>query len=243
MLKDNGCNANMKFFTRDGHIKLFFRCILLFLIGSVLGCAHMADTDTPPAEVDNSKMATGVLVGGVAGAAVGAVSGGGVAIPVAAAMGGIVGGAVASAMLENESPTDQLISQLARDHVQVIRIGEDYMIVLPSTSYFYPNSSHLNANMYPALKDVAKFINLYDTETIKVAGYTNNSGDEARNVALSRQQAQYIQEELWRDGVRPAFMYAIGYGSQYPIAHNETKEGQLVNNRVQITFRRLTPQS
>jgi outer membrane protein OmpA-like peptidoglycan-associated protein len=213
--------------------------LILLLTSSIVGCAHV---DTPPSEPDSSKVMTGVFVGGATGAAIGAVSSG-VTVPVAAAMGGIVGGAVAMSMKEKETPEQQLVDQLRRDKVQVIRIGEDYMLVLPGEDYFYANSSHFNEKMYPAMKDIAKFINQYDIETIKVAAYTNDQGNEYRNLAMSKTQAQMVLSELWYEGVRPSFMYSIGYGSQYPIADNATPQGQLTNDRVQITFRRLTPQS
>lgn len=213
--------------------------LLLLLFGSVVGCSSI---DNPPSEPDSSKVMTGVFVGGATGAAIGAVSTG-VTVPVAAAMGGIVGGAIAMSMDEKQTPEQQLMDKLRRDKVQIIRIGEDYMLVLPGEDYFYANSSHFNENMYPALEDIAKFINLHDIETIKVAGYTNDQGNEYRNLAMSRTQAQIVLSQLWYDGVRPSFMYSIGYGSQYPIADNSNAEGQLTNDRVQITFRRLTPQS
>ncbi|MFN7097466.1 MAG: OmpA family protein [Gammaproteobacteria bacterium] len=213
--------------------------LILLLSGSVAACVG---TDNPPAEPDSSKIVTGVFVGGAAGAAVGAVSSG-VTVPVAAAMGGIVGGAIAMSSKEKETQEELYADQLRRDKVQIVRVGEDYLLVLPGEDYFYANSSHFNEKMYPAIKDIAKFINQYDIETVKVAGYTNDQGNEYRNLAMSREQAQIVLSELWYDGVRPSFMYSIGYGSQYPIANNANKQGQLDNDRVQITFRRLTSQS
>ena len=210
----------------------------IVLVTLVAGCS----TSAPPAGIKNSDVAEGVLVGAAAGAAVGALSSG-ASIPVTTAMGGIVGGAIGSAIEEGRGKHDSLMTKLSKDHVQVIRIGEDYMLVLPSDIYFYRNSTHLNEKLYPAYHDIVQFINQFEVETIKVAGYTDNIGDPVRNLALSRQQAQYVSNELWRDGVTPAMIYAIGYGSAHPIAVNNTPEGRKENRRVQITFRRLTPGS
>jgi len=196
----------------------------------------------PPAGVKQSTVADGVLVGGVAGTAVGALAGD-VSIPVTAAMGGIIGGAVATAIDEQRTPHETLVDKLHKDHVQVIRIGEDYMLVLPSDVYFYPDATHMNENMYPAYKDIVEFINHYDVETVKVAGYTDNTGVPIRKLALSRQQADYVAKELWRDGLKSTMIYSTGYGGTDPIATNDTKEGQAYNRRVQITFRRLMPGS
>lgn len=218
---------------------LLTHAFLAILICCIAGCTHI---DTPPAEPSSSRAIQGVFAGGVAGAAVGAVSTG-VSIPVAAAMGGIVGGTIVMSMTEKKTPEEQLAEKLRRDKVQIIRVGEDYLLVLPSESYFYANSSHFNANMYPALADVAQYINTFDVETVKISGYTNDQGNEYRNLAMSKTQAQIISDALWMEGLRPAYIYSIGYGSQYPIADNSTADGQLTNDRVQITFRRLTPQS
>ncbi len=209
---------------------------MLALLGS--GCS----TDTAPAGIKNSDVAEGVLVGAAAGAAVGALSSG-ASIPVTTAMGGIVGGAIGSALQEGKNAHETLLTKLDKDHVQVIRIGEDYMLVLPSDVYFYRDSTHMNEKLYPAYRDIVQYINQFDVETIKVAGYTDNIGDPIRNIALSRQQAQYVSQELWRDGVKPSMMYAIGYGGAHPIATNDTPEGRKANRRIQITFRRLTPGS
>jgi len=210
----------------------------MLLVMCLVGCR----TDTPPAGIKNSDVAEGVLVGGAAGAAVGALSSG-ASIPVTAAMGGIVGGTIATAIDENRSKTETIINKLHKDHIQVIRIGQDFMLVLPSDVYFYRDSTHLNESMYPAYHDIVKFINYFDVETVKIAGYTDNIGDPVRNLALSRQQAQNISQELQRDGIAPALIYAIGYGDQHPIATNDTPKGRASNRRVQITFRFLTPGS
>ena len=97
--------------------------------------------------------------------------------------------------------------------------------------------------MEPTLTDLANFINLYDVETVKVSGYTNTLGSSIRNLALSREQAQYVAHQLWDRGLKSTMIYAVGYGSANPIANNQTQYGLITNNRVQITFRRLTAET
>lgn len=213
--------------------------LTIVIVALLAGCS----STNPPAGVKPSDVATGVLIGGAAGTAIGALAGGEVSIPVTAAMGGIVGGAVATAIDTNKTTKETVVTQLEKDHVQVIRIGEDYMLVLPSDVYFYPDSTHMNENMYPAYKDIVKFINHFDVETVKVAGYTDNIGNPTRNLALSRQQADYVAKELWRDGLGSTMVYSTGYGGTDPIATNDTDAGRAANRRIQITFRRLMPGS
>lgn len=221
---------------------VFFRLCILLGFTVLVGCSSNSTIDPPPDAANNSKVITGVIAGGVAGAAVGAMSTG-VTIPAAAAIGGITGGALAMSLTTKDTPEQTLEKKLRGDHVQIIRVGEDYMLVLPGEDYFYTDSAHFNEKMYPAMADIAQYINQFDIETIKVAGYTGNEGNECRHLAISKAMAQTVLTELWYNGVRPSYMYSIGYGSQYPIADNTTKSGQNTNHRVQITFRRLTPQS
>jgi outer membrane protein OmpA-like peptidoglycan-associated protein len=208
-------------------------CLLLVLL-LLNACTAPARQVPIP---DNSPVAVGVATGAVGGAVLG--SFGGLSLPFAATLGGVIGGAVGMAIADAE--LTPLLSQLSRHHVQVVQIGEDIMILLPAAFYFYPDSTHINEAFYPGLDNVAAFIRQFPTAEIKVAGYTHGLGNPARNLALSRQQAQNIAHYLWRAGLDTRMMYAIGYGSEYPIASNEDEHGRLANCRVQITFRRIPP--
>lgn len=206
-------------------------CGLVLFASLLSACASVYD---PPPVPQNKQVATGVALGAVGGAVIGSLSSG-VSIPLTTAMGGIIGG-IAGTMLYKE---DSLASDLARGRVQIIEIGEDMMLVLPSTYFFNKDSTHINEAFYPTLDDVAAFIRQYETETIKVAGYTDDQGSALRNLSLSRQQAQNIANYLWLQGLNARSMYSTGYGSQYPISSNKLAEGQEKNRRVQITFRRI----
>lgn len=199
---------------------------------------------SPSREPSVSPVTIGVVSGGVVGGVAGGIAGGGVGVPVGIMLGGMVGGAAGmglSGSTENLSLAQKRLWLLQQAHIQVIAVGQDMMLVLPSSVFFYPDASHFNEGMIPTLDDIVAFMNQYDIETVKVAGYTNTQGSQTRNVALSRQQAQFIASQLWHRGLKSTMIYAIGYGSASPIADNCLRSGLLTNNRVQITFRRLTP--
>lgn len=204
-------------------------CLIMLLVA----CAG----DKPPATPDNKPVAVGMLVGAIGGAAIG--SFGGVSLPLGAAMGGIVGGAAGMAWSQKENAP--FFSDLMRAHVQVVAIGEDIMLLLPSDYFFYQNSARINEAFYPSLDTIAGFIHQFQTSEIKVAGYTDVVGDPLRNLALSQQQAQNIAHYIWRAGLDARMVYSVGYGDKYPIANNESVDGRLANRRVQITFRRIPP--
>ena len=68
---------------------------------------------------------------------------------------------------------------------------------------------------------------------LEIAGYTDNTGDAAMNVALSKRRADAVREALVRSGANADMLVAKGYGSADPIASNDTPEGQLRNRRIE----------
>ena len=86
--------------------------------------------------------------------------------------------------------------QMQAAGVTVIHAGQQSMLVLPADEFFFPNSSHLNGAYYGTLNTISDYISLFDVETIKVAGYSDDCGDPMRAIALSRQQAQNIADYL-----------------------------------------------
>ncbi len=69
---------------------------------------------------------------------------------------------------------------------------------------------------------------------LTIGGHTDNIGDKADNMALSRKRAMAVLLELSDRGVRADAMAVIGYGETRPVADNATDEGRARNRR--ITF-------
>jgi outer membrane protein OmpA-like peptidoglycan-associated protein len=68
---------------------------------------------------------------------------------------------------------------------------------------------------------------------LEIAGYTDNTGNSAANVALSQRRAEAVRDALIKDGTNPDMFVAKGYGSADPIASNDTPEGRLRNRRIE----------
>ncbi len=219
-----------------------FWAIALFL--SLTACV-----ESPPhtfRESDPNTIIKTAAAGAFAGAAVGGLLGTGATAasgPFAiagAGVGAIAGAALGSAQSSQLLPPRVLLVDAG---VQIVEIGEDTMLLLPSRLFFYDDSSHVNEGYYSVLNTVVKFINQYDIQTIKVSGYTSAFGDPERDLALSRQQAQNIANYIQGMGANASFIYSMGYGSLYPIAYNQLGAHAQMNDRVQITFRRLAFES
>jgi outer membrane protein OmpA-like peptidoglycan-associated protein len=85
------------------------------------------------------------------------------------------------------------------------------------------------------LKDSLAITGLF----IQVDGYTDNTGSEQVNQALSDARADAVKEWLQKHAPRnfPSNRFRIaGHGSQNPVATNETVAGKAANRRVEITL-------
>jgi OOP family OmpA-OmpF porin len=69
---------------------------------------------------------------------------------------------------------------------------------------------------------------------LTVKGHTDAVGNADKNKALSQKRAQAIVDYLVKQGVDPAQLQAVGYGSEQPIADNATAEGQFKNRRIEF---------
>ncbi|WP_166166652.1 OmpA family protein [Acinetobacter sp. SA01] len=69
---------------------------------------------------------------------------------------------------------------------------------------------------------------------LTVKGHTDAVGSAEKNKALSQKRAQAIVDYLVKQGVDPAQLQAMGYGSQQPVADNATPEGQFKNRRIEF---------
>jgi outer membrane protein OmpA-like peptidoglycan-associated protein len=66
-----------------------------------------------------------------------------------------------------------------------------------------------------------------------IAGYTDNTGDEALNVTLSQRRADAVRDALIKFGAAPDMLVAKRHGSADPIASNDTPEGRKRNRRIE----------
>ncbi|SEB17180.1 OmpA family protein [Paraburkholderia sartisoli] len=69
---------------------------------------------------------------------------------------------------------------------------------------------------------------------LRVFGYTDASGTDAYNDALSARRAAAVALALTGAGMNPANIQQRGMGKQYPVADNRTAEGRAQNRRVAI---------
>lgn len=215
--------------------KLSFKFLWLSVLCLLMtACTSSIWDRTPPYRPST----VGSISGAVGGAIVGGAASGGIAMPLGAAIGGMWGGAVGHIIESNQT----LVQELLYAGVQIVRVGDDIRIILPSDRFFKKDSANLNPAYQATLSKVIIFIRAFQKVEVKVSAYTDNTGSWQRNLSLSQLQAKVIAYYLWRGNIDARILLAKGYGEKYPISDNSTYEGQAQNRRVEITFFKLEPE-
>jgi outer membrane protein OmpA-like peptidoglycan-associated protein len=86
----------------------------------------------------------------------------------------------------------------------------------------------------PILDRIAEVLVQRPTLTARVEGYTDSSGREEVNLALSQARAEAVREALMKRGVGAGRIQATGYGEARPIADNATRAGRDRNRRIEL---------
>ena len=99
---------------------------------------------------------------------------------------------------------------------------------------FASDSAEVPESMAPFLKTAAADLKqLKAGHVLEIAGYTDNTGDAALNLALSQKRAEAVRAAFIKYGAAPDMLVAKGYGEADPIASNDTAEGRLKNRRIE----------
>ena len=69
---------------------------------------------------------------------------------------------------------------------------------------------------------------------LSVEGHTDNTGSVAHNKTLSLQRAQTVVGELVKGNTSPARLHAEGFGSEKPLASNDSEPNKAKNRRVEL---------
>ncbi len=87
------------------------------------------------------------------------------------------------------------------------------------------------------LDNLVAILKAYPDAKIKIGGYTDNVGDEAVNVKLSQERADYIKKYLSDKGVGAQVIGAEGYGSKFATQPSTaTDEQRAVDRKMAVRF-------
>lgn len=99
---------------------------------------------------------------------------------------------------------------------------------------FDTGSSELKVSANRTLLKLTQFLQINPRRRVRIEGYTDNSGDAAENLALSKARAQTVADVLEDLGVDRGRIEATGFGEAHPLAENASAKGRAQNRRVEI---------
>lgn len=97
---------------------------------------------------------------------------------------------------------------------------------------FDVNSENIKAISFLSLDRIAEILISNPEMYLEIEGHTDNTGSVRHNQILSGKRALAIKLYLVKKGVDAARMKAEGFGSEHPIADNNTESGRSKNRRV-----------
>ncbi|HCN52076.1 MAG TPA: flagellar motor protein MotB [Chryseobacterium sp.] len=76
-------------------------------------------------------------------------------------------------------------------------------------------ANELEAGSQGQLDNLVAILKAFPDAKVKIGGYTDKTGDEAKNLKLSKERAEYIKAALAKAGVGAQVLEADGYGSKF----------------------------
>jgi outer membrane protein OmpA-like peptidoglycan-associated protein len=212
--------------------------VLLLLVFAFPSCT----TNPYTGQKQTSKTVWGSVIGGAAGAAAGAATGKDSEARrkralIGAGVGALAGGGVGYYMDRQDA---ELRQRLQNTGVSVNRQGDRIQLVMPSNITFDTNSSDIKPGFYDVLNSVGLVLKKYDKTIINITGYTDSTGNDAYNQALSQRRAQSVGQYLVSQGINATRVATQGMGKSQPVASNDTPQGRQQNRRVQVELAPLT---
>jgi outer membrane protein OmpA-like peptidoglycan-associated protein len=134
-----------------------------------------------------------------------------------------------ASQLQASALADQLAALQAKqtDRGMVLTLGD----VL-----FDTGKSTLKPGAIRTVDNLATFMQQHPERKVLIEGYTDSTGSESTNDALSEQRADAVRDELERDNIPFDRVQVHGLGERYPVASNDTSSGRQQNRRVEVVF-------
>lgn len=99
---------------------------------------------------------------------------------------------------------------------------------------FDTNKSTIKFESMGQVTNIAEILKAFPNIKIKIGGYTDNTGKAGANLKLSKNRANAVRKALIAKGTKADRVKAEGYGSEHPVASNDTEEGRQKNRRIDV---------
>jgi outer membrane protein OmpA-like peptidoglycan-associated protein len=131
--------------------------------------------------------------------------------------------------LTKPSKTRQLVSE--NFELKKIQTGQKMVM---KNIFYETGSASLKPESFAEIDVLFDFMVKNPTVKIEISGHTDNVGKPEVNMELSISRARAIYKILVNRGIDPSRIKFVGYGSDKPIASNDTPEGRSKNRRTEF---------
>src|SRR5688572_27363479 len=111
-------------------------------------------------------------------------------------------------------------------------------MVILNNIFFDIDKFELKSKSIPELEKIIRFMKENAQVSVEVSGHTDNSGQAAYNKQLSEKRALSVYNYLIEKGIPKDRLITKGFGSDKPIASNETETGRQLNRRIEFRITR-----
>ncbi len=111
------------------------------------------------------------------------------------------------------------------------------LIIRLKTMSFSVGQAVIEADNYPLLTKVQRAIALFGEPQAVIEGHTDSTGLAAANLVLSQRRADAVRAYLVANDTLPKEkIKAAGFGSERPLASDQTSAGRAINRRIDIVL-------
>ncbi len=175
----------------------------------------------------------GAILGGIIGNQIGSGHS-----EIGAVIGGVIGGATGNVIggnmdrqaeqIENEVPGAKVERVNEGQAIEVTFDGKSGGVVFETAKYAVTSTSQ------GTLSKLIQVFKSYPDTNLTINGHTDNVGNDANNMTLSKKRALSVRDYLVANGVDASRVTTKWYGETKPKYSNDTKEGQSMNRRVEV---------
>jgi outer membrane protein OmpA-like peptidoglycan-associated protein len=110
------------------------------------------------------------------------------------------------------------------------------MVITLGDVLFRTDQAALQSGGVHNVQKLADFLSLYPQHKVLIEGYTDSTGSDSHNQALSERRAAAVEKTLIGMGIGASRISVRGYGEKYPVTSNKTAELRQLNRRVEVVI-------
>ena len=132
---------------------------------------------------------------------------------------------------------DLLIPDLEKTNITYQMAGNDIILTIQS-HIILDEDMNVISSIKPQLDNIIRYLSTYDRNFIEIIGHTSSVGASYQNLVKSKNMAISVAKYFMDRNIMPERIFMNGMGESQWIADNATREGRLLNHRIEI---RISP--